>query len=123
VQLLCVTLRKLLESQWNSISSTKRQERRRTSDAPACARGRSCVRIRAECTPHRLPPPTVSIIIERLPVVPTSDPFNKAILLGIDEVVRRAGYRVVLEFVSPEETPNMSLWSVALPPDDYSWRR
>jgi len=55
-------------------------------------------------------PPTVSIIIERLPVAPTSDPFNKAILLGIDEVVYRAGYRVVLEFVSPEKTPNMSLW-------------
>jgi len=55
-------------------------------------------------------PPTVSIIIERLPVAPTSDPFNKAILLGIDEVAHRVGYRVVLEFVSPEKTPDISLW-------------
>lgn len=53
---------------------------------------------------------TISIIIERLPIAPTSDPFNKGILLGVDEVARRAGYRVAVEFVSPEEAPDVSHW-------------
>lgn len=53
---------------------------------------------------------TIDIIIERLPVAPTSDPFNKAILLGIDEVARYEGYRVVVEFVSPTDEPPINHW-------------
>jgi DNA-binding LacI/PurR family transcriptional regulator len=53
---------------------------------------------------------TINIIIERLPVVPTSDPFNKAILMGIDEVARRENYRVVFEFVSPTDILQVSHW-------------
>lgn len=53
---------------------------------------------------------TINIIIERLPVAPTSDPFNKAILMGIDAVARRENYRVVFEFVSPKELLAVSHW-------------
>lgn len=53
---------------------------------------------------------TIDIIIERLPVAPTSDPFNKAILLGIDGVARRENYRVVFEFVSPTDEPPINRW-------------
>lgn len=53
---------------------------------------------------------TIDIIIERLPVAPTSDPFNKAILLGIDGVARRENYRVVFEFVSPTDEPPVNRW-------------
>ena len=53
---------------------------------------------------------TISIVIERLPVVPTSDPFNKAILMGIDEVARRNNYRVVFEFVSPDDSLTDRHW-------------
>jgi len=53
---------------------------------------------------------TINIIIERLPVAPTSDPFNKAILMGIDEVARRENYRVVFEFVSPADFLSVSHW-------------
>lgn len=53
---------------------------------------------------------TISIIIERLPVMPTSDPFNKAILMGIDEIARREHYRVVFEFVSPTDSSTSGHW-------------
>lgn len=53
---------------------------------------------------------TIDIIIEHLPVAPTSDPFNKTILLGIDEVARRENYRVVFEFVSPTDEPPIQRW-------------
>ncbi|HEX4208255.1 MAG TPA: LacI family DNA-binding transcriptional regulator [Ktedonobacteraceae bacterium] len=53
---------------------------------------------------------TINIIIERLPVAPTSDPFNKAILLGIDAVARREHYRVMFEFVSPTDALTVSRW-------------
>jgi DNA-binding LacI/PurR family transcriptional regulator len=53
---------------------------------------------------------TINIIIERLPIAPTSDPFNKAILMGIDEVARRESFRVVFEFVSPEDVLSVSHW-------------
>lgn len=53
---------------------------------------------------------TITIIIERLPVVPTSDPFNKVILMGIDEVAQHENYRVVFEFVSPTDIPQVSRW-------------
>jgi LacI family transcriptional regulator len=53
---------------------------------------------------------TINIIIERLPVAPTSDPFNKAILMGIDEVARRENFRVVFEFVSPSDALSVSHW-------------
>jgi DNA-binding LacI/PurR family transcriptional regulator len=53
---------------------------------------------------------TINIIIERLPVTPTSDPFNKGILMGIDEVARRENYRVVFEFISPMDSQAVSHW-------------
>jgi LacI family transcriptional regulator len=53
---------------------------------------------------------TINLMIERLPIAPTSDPFNKAILMGIDEVARREGYRVVFEFVSPTDVLAVSHW-------------
>jgi LacI family transcriptional regulator len=52
----------------------------------------------------------VNIIIERLPVSPTSDPFNKPILLGLQTAARRAGFRVALEFVGPDEEPQAERW-------------
>ncbi len=53
---------------------------------------------------------TVSILIERLPLAPTSDPFNKTVLLGLEAAARRAGYRIALEFVSPEDHPEIEHW-------------
>ena len=53
---------------------------------------------------------TVSILIERLPLAPTSDPFNKTVLLGLEAAARKAGYRIVLEFVSPEDHPEIEHW-------------
>ncbi len=65
-----------------------------------------------EATARRIPTNnlTINIVIEHLPVVPTSDPFNKAILLGIDAVARSVGYRVVFEFVLPSYIPEVSHW-------------
>jgi len=54
---------------------------------------------------------TVSILIERLPTAPTSDPFNKTVLLGLEAAARRAGYRIALEFVSPENHPEIDHWN------------
>lgn len=56
-------------------------------------------------------PPTVSLVVERLPIVPTSDPFNKPILLGLEAVARRHGYRIAMEFVSPEDHPDSGQWA------------
>ena len=36
---------------------------------------------------------TISVLIEHLPLAPTSDPFNKTFLLGIEAAARRAGRR------------------------------
>lgn len=54
---------------------------------------------------------TVSILIERLPTAPTSDPFNKTVLLGLEAAARRAGYRIALEFISPENHPKIDHWN------------
>ena len=54
---------------------------------------------------------TVSILIERLPTAPTSDPFNKTVLLGLEAAARRAGYRIALEFISPENHPEIDHWN------------
>jgi DNA-binding LacI/PurR family transcriptional regulator len=53
----------------------------------------------------------VNVVIERLPVSPTSDPFNKPILLGLQTAAREAGYRVALEFVGPDEEPQPERWT------------
>lgn len=55
-------------------------------------------------------PQTVSILIERLPLSPTSDPFNKMVLQGLEAAARKAGYRIALEFVSPEDHPAIVHW-------------
>jgi LacI family transcriptional regulator len=53
----------------------------------------------------------VSVVIERLPVTPTSDPFNKPILAGFERVARQAGYRMTLEFVGPGDEPEVGHWA------------
>src|SRR4051794_1281781 len=55
-------------------------------------------------------PPTINVVIERLPVAPMSDPFNKPILLGIESAARRHGYRISMEFVTPEDHPDQASW-------------
>ncbi len=55
--------------------------------------------------------PTVSLVVERLPIAPMSDPFNRPILLGLEAVARRYGYRIAMEFVSPEDHPDASRWT------------
>ncbi len=54
--------------------------------------------------------PTINVVIERLPVAPMSDPFNKPILLGIESAARRHGYRISMEFVTPEDHPDQASW-------------
>ncbi|GHO42085.1 LacI family DNA-binding transcriptional regulator [Ktedonospora formicarum] len=56
-------------------------------------------------------PKTVGILIERLPIAPTSDPFNKTVLLGLEAAARREGYRIALEFVHPDDGLNMDHWT------------
>src|SRR4051812_14267142 len=56
-------------------------------------------------------PPTVSVVVERLPITPTSDPFNRPILQGLEAAARRHGYRVAMEFVGPEDHPNSGQWT------------
>lgn len=55
-------------------------------------------------------PPTINVVIERLPVAPMSDPFNKPILLGIESAARRHGYRIAMEFVTPDDHPDQASW-------------
>ncbi len=56
-------------------------------------------------------PPTVSVIVEHLPVAPMSDPFNRAILQGLEATARQHGYRIAMEFVSPEDKPESGHWA------------
>jgi LacI family transcriptional regulator len=56
-------------------------------------------------------PPIISVVVERLPVAPTSDPFNKPILLGLQAAAHQRGYRVAMEFVSPEDHPEHGHWA------------
>lgn len=56
-------------------------------------------------------PPTISVVAERLPVAPTSDPFNKPILQGLEAAARRHGYRLAMEFASPEDDPESGNWA------------
>ncbi len=56
-------------------------------------------------------PPIVSVVVERLPVAPTSDPFNKPILQGLEAAARQRGYRIAMEFVSPEDHPEHGHWA------------
>jgi DNA-binding LacI/PurR family transcriptional regulator len=53
----------------------------------------------------------ISVVIEQLPVSPTSDPFNRPILLSLETVARRAGYRVALEFVGPGDELQSERWT------------
>jgi DNA-binding LacI/PurR family transcriptional regulator len=53
----------------------------------------------------------VSVVIERLPVAPTSDPFNRPILVGLETEARRTGYRTALEFVGPDDEPEVGRWT------------
>jgi LacI family transcriptional regulator len=56
-------------------------------------------------------PPAISVVVERLPVVPASDPFNRPILQGLEGAARRHGYRIAMEFVSPDDHPRRSRWA------------
>src|SRR4051794_34868394 len=61
--------------------------------------------------PRRVSPPTVSLVVERLPVTPTSDPFNRLVLQGLEATAREQGYQIAMEFVSPEDHPNSGRWT------------
>lgn len=52
----------------------------------------------------------VNVVLERLPTSPTSDPFNRPILLGLETAARQAGYRITLEFVGSDEKPETGRW-------------
>jgi LacI family transcriptional regulator len=54
--------------------------------------------------------PTITVVVEQLPIAPTSDPFNKPILLGIERAARRHRFRIAMEFATPEDRPNASYW-------------
>jgi DNA-binding LacI/PurR family transcriptional regulator len=54
---------------------------------------------------------TVTVIVERLPVSITSDPFNRPIWLGLEAAARRYGYQLAMEFVGPEDHPNSAAWA------------
>ena len=56
-------------------------------------------------------PETVSILIEHLPTLPSSDPFNRHVLTAIESEARKAGYRIVLEFASEEDGPAAGHWA------------
>lgn len=56
-------------------------------------------------------PPLVSVVVERLPVAPTSDPFNKPILQGLEAAARQRGFRIAMEFISPEDHPEDGHWA------------
>lgn len=56
-------------------------------------------------------PPPVTVVSERLPVAPASDPFNRPILLGLEASARRHGYRIAMEFVGPEDHPDQDRWA------------
>jgi DNA-binding LacI/PurR family transcriptional regulator len=56
-------------------------------------------------------PPTVSLVVERLPITPTSDPFNRPILQGLEAAAREHGYQIAMEFVSPDDHPDSGHWT------------
>lgn len=56
-------------------------------------------------------PETVSVLIEHLPTLPSSDPFNRHVLTSIESEARKAGYRIVLEFASEEDGPATGHWA------------
>jgi len=56
-------------------------------------------------------PPTVSLVVERLPTTPTSDPFNRPILQGLEAAARERGFQIAMEFVSPEDHPDSGHWT------------
>jgi LacI family transcriptional regulator len=63
-------------------------------------------------TPRPVPsPPTVSVVVERLPIAPTSDPFNRPILQGLEAAARKHGYRIAMEFITPEDHPDQGRWN------------
>jgi LacI family transcriptional regulator len=54
---------------------------------------------------------TVSVLIEHLPTLPSSDPFNRYVLTSIEAEARRAGYRIVLEFAGTDDEPAVGHWA------------
>ncbi|ACZ43368.1 transcriptional regulator, LacI family [Thermobaculum terrenum ATCC BAA-798] len=57
-------------------------------------------------TPH-----DIVVLVERTPLSPSSDPFNKPILQGMETVARGRGYRLILEFVEQGEPPSLDRWT------------
>lgn len=54
--------------------------------------------------------PTITVVLEQLPVAPASDPFNKPILLGIERAARKHHFRIAMEFATPDDHPSDSHW-------------
>jgi LacI family transcriptional regulator len=73
----------------------------------------AATRLGYERVTRQLPngPSIISVVVERLPVSPTSDPFNKPILQGLDAGARQYGFRLAMEFVSPEDHPDDGHWA------------
>lgn len=55
---------------------------------------------------------TITLLVERLPIALTSDPFNRTVLFSLEAAARKAGYRIVVEFVSPEDYKDPMLWTL-----------
>ena len=53
----------------------------------------------------------VSLVIERLPLTPSADAFNRPILIGLESMAQSAGYRIAMEFAGPEDEPETGLRS------------
>jgi DNA-binding LacI/PurR family transcriptional regulator len=62
-------------------------------------------------TPRTTSVPTINLVIERLPVAPTSDPFNRLILQGLEAAARAHGFQIAMEFVSPDDHPDSGHWT------------
>lgn len=54
--------------------------------------------------------PTITVVLEQLPVAPMSDPFNKPILLGIERAARNHKFRIAMEFATPDDHPSDAHW-------------
>ncbi len=54
---------------------------------------------------------TLGVLVERTPLSPTSDPFNKPIVLSMEAAARQLGYRMTLEFVGTEDHPQPDHWT------------
>lgn len=75
------------------------------------ARDLNYVRPGSKSRPSTSASTTVSVIIERLPVSISADPFNRQILLGLETAARKAGYRLAMDFIGADDHPGNAHWA------------